>query len=457
MPTRPTVILMTSNGVGMGHMSRQLALALSGTHRFDAVVFSLSGALPRVAAAQAHGELPESAEREVRFEYCPSRASGWLPRSGVRAAARRRYPAYRWEPYLRDRLLALVDEVQASAVVFDGVVVYDGLRAALRQRPGLRSAWVRRGLWQPGVRAARLNAADDFDLVIEPGDHGGDRDRGPTRERGDAHATSPVSLTDVLAPSSRAEARLALGLPAEGNVLLLAPGSGALGSVDAIGRAVLDHLAPSRWTVAVTRQSISRHDIGAGDDRRVVILDDVYPLARHLAAFDAAVSASGYNAVHELIAAGVATALVPSIGHLTDDQAARTCGVAARGLALDASEDLLGSVNALLDDSTRSRLAQACVDAGPAAGGREAAALIASLASDGTPSRSAPNIPRPPRPIFDLRTPAPEGGSRSVVFTPSLRPSDLHGEHPIEHLLAGSSEDYRAARANAAEWVYRIS
>ena len=60
MPSPPVVIFMTSNGVGMGHLSRQLTLALSEPPREGSVIFSLSGALPRIMAASRSGELPEA-------------------------------------------------------------------------------------------------------------------------------------------------------------------------------------------------------------------------------------------------------------------------------------------------------------------------------------------------------------------------------------------------------------
>jgi len=67
----------------------------------------------------------------------------------------------------------------------------------------------------------------------------------------------------------------------------------------------------------------------------VVRLAPTYPIARRLAAFDAAVSAAGYNAVHELIAAGTPALYVP-IERQTDDQSARARAAEAQGLGLAA-------------------------------------------------------------------------------------------------------------------------
>src|SRR5699024_2524171 len=108
-----------------------------------------------------------------------------------------------------------------------------GLISAREHLPGLQFVWLRRGLWRPEAPAARLDLSRYFDATIEPGDVARDWDRGPTRERTDVERlTGPVSLTDVLDPLPRDEARRRLGLPPDRPILLLTPGSGVLASVD---------------------------------------------------------------------------------------------------------------------------------------------------------------------------------------------------------------------------------
>lgn len=462
MTDMPVVILMTSNGVGMGHLSRQLTVALSGPARFDSVVFSLSGALPRIMAADGGGQLPEARSRGLRYEFCPSRESGWLPAGGWQRRLRSQYRSYRWHPYLRDRLVALAAETQASAVVFDGVVPYEGLLWARAALPDVKFVWVRRGMWQPNAITKRLRHSHEFDLVIEPGDFGSAADRGPLAERTDATHVAPVSMLDVLAPSDRDEARAALGLPPDRPALLLAPGSGALGSIEATAARILAEVVSRgpEWVIAVTRQSIAQHRIGAVsgsiDPDSIVVLDDVYPLARHLHAFDAAVSAAGYNAVHEFLAGRVPTLLVPSVHHSTDDQAARARGVADRGAALLVADDQWeAAVAELLDEQVRHRLATNCAALEPAGGGRATADLISALAARGAPARTPHLARRPPRPWLDARTPAVIGSDTQPLFTEGITVADIRGDRPVEHLINGSSPPYRADRKRAASWLYR--
>ena len=457
MSSLPVVILMTSNGVGMGHLSRQLTISLSGPQQFQPVLFSLSGALPRIAAADRDGELPGSLDRAIRYEYAPSRESGWLPRRGWRRALRRRYRSYRWHPYLRDRLVSLAAETGASAVIFDGVVPYDGLLRARTLLPDLGFIWMRRGMWRPTAPSGQLAASERFDAVLQPGDFGGAADRGPLSERTDAEHIAPVSLTDVLPATTREEARTRLGLPADGPVLLLAPGSGALGSIEASAALVQQAVRESgpEWTVAVTKQAISRHNVSTASDR-VVALDDVYPLSRHMAAFDAAVSAAGYNSVHELLGAGVPTLFVPSVNHVTDDQGARAHGVAARGAAMVATsdDDVRHGIASLLTESRREELRGVCAVLEAPGGGREAARRIADLASVSAPTTLPVVRPRPSRPVVDARTRTGGDTGISLRFADEIAVKDVRARHPVEHLLPGGSTDYHLARERTAAWLY---
>jgi len=454
MPTRPVVIFMTSNGVGMGHLSRQLTTIISDEHRIKPVLFSLSGALPRIARSHSAGELPELHGSGIRYEYCPSRESLHLPAKGWRRKFRVFYRSYRWHPYLRDRLVALVEEVGARAVVFDGVVPYSGLLKARKRLPGVHFIWVRRGMWQKATPEHRLNLSKNFDLTIEPGDFAAAYDEGPTQQRNDAAKIAPISLTDVLIASTKNDARASLGLPTTGRILLLAPGSGALGSVkntiDAIRELVETH--HSSWCIALTRQAIARHDIKPG--RNLYVLEDVYPLARYLKAFDAAIGAAGYNSVHELLSARVPTLLVPSLNHATDDQRARAEGVAALGAALISRGNLETETADLLSDTVRFELRTACARLPSASGGREAAELIYEQARNACDYSKGRRPRAPKRPIIETRASIKRGDISDVLFTENVPENFLNEPIPVEHIISNSSTSYRKERQRIADWLY---
>jgi hypothetical protein len=291
---RTALLLVTSNGTGMGHLTRQTAVARAAAERADVTILSLSSGL-----SVLNGE-------GLRTEYLPSYQRPWMPRQD-------------WNDYLADRVVALVEELGADVVSFDGVAPYRGLALARRRLPGTAFAWFRRGMWRPGRNEAALRTEPFFDLIVEPGDLAADADSGATSRR-DATRVPPVSLLDVIEPLGRAEASAALGLDPSLPTALVTLGSGALGDTQGTGNAAMAVLLGAGYQVATTRAALASDD---HHDGRSHLLHEVYPLARYVRAFDLVVSAAGYNAVHEFVTAGLAVALVPNDETATDDQVAR--------------------------------------------------------------------------------------------------------------------------------------
>ncbi len=303
--TRPSVLLVTSNGTGMGHLTRQSAVARALDGRADVVVLSLSTGLPVIA------------EQGVRAEYLPSYHRPWMPRQD-------------WNVYLADRIVALATELRADVVAFDGVAPYRGLVLARRRLPSTAFVWFRRGLWRPGRNTAALRAEPFFDLVIEPGDLASAADAGATSSR-PALRIPPVSLLDVIEPLSRDDAAAALGLDPDRPTALVTLGSGGLGDTEDAGDAATAALAEAGWQIATTQGALAQT---ARTSEGVVLLTGVYPLAAYVLAFDLVVTAAGYNAVHEFVTAGIPTVLVPNDETATDDQVARARRLDADGVAV---------------------------------------------------------------------------------------------------------------------------
>lgn len=333
------VLFITSNGFGMGHLMRLLAVALGGADRLSPTMMSMSVALPVVTSMGVPGE------------YCPGPDRGWM--SGLR-----------WNNYLRDRITALAEEVAAEVLVFDGVAPYPGIRMARTRLPDVAFVWMRRGLWRPEVNDEQLAKSAHFDLIIEPGDLAGAADRGPIAGRDDAVRVPPISMLEVVPPEGRIEAAATLGLDPHRPTVLVSLGHGDIAEA---GRVVLSTLVEDpAWQIAVTRVATAQEHVPIVDRERIRELPGVYPLVRYLAAFDAVVSAAGYNAVHEFLTAGLPTLIVPNPATPTDDQVARADHLADTGLALsahlDEPEALTAAVRRLGDPAVRTALT-AAIDA----------------------------------------------------------------------------------------------
>ncbi|HPF81112.1 glycosyltransferase [Nostocoides australiense] len=347
-PGAERILLMSSNGAGMGHLTRLLAYAAHLPAEVEPYVLSLSQAVPVVA------------QFGYRYEYLPSHGA-----LGMTSAL--------WQPLFQERLIETVGRVRPRVVVFDGTHPYRGIDAAREVHPGVRWVWSRRGMWKPGLNGDQLAKSAWFDEVIEPGDMAAEADKGASATA-PAYRVGPVTLTDREDLLPRAEARAALGLPAEGRIGLISLGAGNINDTSRDIGAAAAALRAAGCAVAVTDVAIA-----AAAHASDVHLVRAYPLARCYAAFDLVVAATGYNSFHEVLRLGVPAILIPNAGTSLDDQAARATYAAQRGWAL--APEAGG-----LDDAVRTMLsygadmAAAAQHADPGNGARAAAERLLAVA-----------------------------------------------------------------------------
>ncbi len=434
----PAVLLVTSNGSGLGHLSRMTALARAlEDGDAEPVLASMSAALPLVLAATG-----------LRGEYIPGPVRSWIdPRV--------------WQRYAADRLVALAQEVDARCLVFDGVAPYPAILLARSRLPGVPFVWFRRGMWKAGTNRRALWTTPAFDLVVEPGDFCSAADVGPT-VTAEALRVPPVGLQPSWPPVERHEARERLGLAQDRPAALVTMGMSAGGDLAGPGNAAIAALLKDPdWQVAVTELPLRDSNPWLADAAPVVELRGVFPLAPVLGAFDLAVSGAGYNAVHELLSAGTPSLLIAK-RTATDDQEARAREAERRGWALTAGDDdpaRVGSqVARLLDPEVRERLRAACAALPPTDGASVAAAAIGDLlrAFPGHRETARERLVREfrlRRAAQVARRRAPWHPSTGFVLTSDPSVEALLGDHPVEHVLAGASGDYRAAREDIARSV----
>ena len=353
------VLFATSNGTGLGHLNRAMAIARRLPDGFEASMFTLSQAAPVVAA------------QGFEVDYL---ASYRRPASGTDRA---------WNLRLRAMLEQVIDERRPDLVVFDGVHPYRALTHVLSRRGAPPSIWCRRPMWRRGSAEAPLRRAGAFDAILEPGELAAMADRGPTVPvRSQAVRVNPIVLLDRDELLDRKRAAAELGLDPGRRTALVTLGQG--GEVDrAVARSLQALAADPEIQVAALQSSIAAGlEVPAG----VVRLRATFPMSRYFNAFDLAVAASGYNAFHELIAFGVPTLFVP-MPRDTDDQAARARWAAGEGMALAvggaADPDLDERIAELRDPAVADSLRRRCEQCFPGNGAADAAALVAALARGG--------------------------------------------------------------------------
>ena len=350
------VLFATSNGTGLGHLNRAMAIARRLPGGYEPSFFTLSQAAPTVAA------------QGYEIDYL---ASYRRPGSGTDRA---------WNLRLRAMLEQLVDEERPDAIVFDGVHPYRALTHVLSRSGAPPSVWSRRPMWREGSAQAPLHRTGAFDAVLEPGELAASADRGPTvPRRAEATRVRPIVLLDRGDLLHREAAAAELGLDPAKRTALVSLGQG--GQVDrAVARSLAALAAQPDLQVAALQSSLAAGlEVPAG----VVRLRATFPMSRYFNAFDLAIAASGYNAFHELIASAVPTLFVP-MPRDTDDQAARArwadregVGLAVRGADDPELDERIGR---LCDPGVGASLRERCEERFPGNGAAEAAALVAALA-----------------------------------------------------------------------------
>ncbi len=460
--SKPTIILATSNGVGMGHLARASAVALALKEVANPIIVSMAGGI---------AELPSY--MGIRCEYIPGRDRGWMSRE-------------KWDKYLRDRLLALIEETGATVLSFDGVVPYPGVIAAKNSNSHVALVWVRRGLWQKKPQRFILGLQSRMmDRIIEPGDIAREYDHGPTANRKDSVLTSPVSLFQPSQAMSRDDARKALGIDPHRPAVLVQLGTGDSDVNEKMSAALSGLLGWKDLQVVLTKAPTDKDGKSLAPNGLDIKVLRYFPLANVLHAFDAGVCATGYNGVHELLPAGLPTVFVSNIRG-TDDQEARARWCHDKGFALRADQsnlaDITEKVRQLQDSGTRERLSKKCKELPAALGGAEIAKILFELATKSNTNKPAKftytrliiqdHINRGLRHIANL------GLRRLALVYRFLHPhivvevvkntepifgdqTDaaqlrelIRGEARFEHLISNASDKYKTKRKEIAENAY---
>jgi spore coat polysaccharide biosynthesis predicted glycosyltransferase SpsG len=460
---KPTIILATSNGIGMGHLTRASAIASEIKEFANPIIVSMAAGVV---------EVPKIAG--VRFEYIPGRDRNWMGR-------------YQWDSYLRDRLVALMDETNAKIISFDGVVPYPGIIAIKSKRPEVKLVWVRRGFWQRTPQKYLLSLQSRMmDLIITPGDFGQSYDNGPTSTRNDSVVVNPISIFNPKKILSREKAREELGLDKNRPACLVQLGIGEADSNSKITAALSGLLGWKDLQVVLTKEPIDANGKNlapVGLDLRII---RYFPLANTLNAFDAAICAAGYNSVHEELAAKIPTLFVPNVRG-TDNQSARAKWAFDNQMALTVDQNNLNEieVNArkLQDQSLRQLLSSNCEKLPLTSGGQEVAEIFNKLLT--TPTKTGIGLPIT---LFGLRIRDIFGrGLRGFVYSLLqfitliyrwIKPHNkgkiaasnkleiyenedsevlrklIKSGDPFEHLVIGASPIYRNRRIEIATKAY---
>ena len=360
MIRRPRLLFYAVNGLGLGHVTRLLAIARK----------------VRTRLPEAEIVFLTSSEAEDVI-YREGFAAFKVPSKTLRAEAHLRPATYA-------RMLQTVT-LNLLAAFHPHVLIVDTFPAGVIQEllPVLR--WDSRKVFvfrvqRPEVATSPLvqNTLQLYDLALIP--HSKGEEDIPLPEGLESVWTGPILIRDKTETKPRPESRQILGLPPEKKVLYITFGGGGDKEMDTALQTSVETLANQpNLHLAVAKAPLYR---GQLLQRAGVTLVDHYPMAELYPAFDAALSATGYNTSMELLHHGIPTAFVP-FPRQVDDQLARAQAIEAEGAGIClphlTPSALLNALPRLLDETESRTLSTAGQNLVPESGTERATEAILRL------------------------------------------------------------------------------
>lgn len=350
------VMFIASNGVGVGHVSRLLAIA----RRMDT-------RMPLMFATQAQA-VPAIERLGYLAEYLPS--ANYV--GGDFAL---------WDQWFAHDLEALMDAYDPALVVYDGNNPSRGLMRAIAPRSDCGLAWIRRGMWGP-LNSPFIDNSRWFDLIVEPGELEGQADEGITAKRRDeAVPVAPIRLLNENELFPRAEAAKRLGLNPSKPSALIQLGAGYNRDVVTLVDNLITQLQRfEHLQICVAEWVNGPQPLNYWQG---VSYLRGYPLSQYFNAFDFSIAAAGYNTFHEVVNFDLPTIFIPNRHPSMDDQAGRSSLAQARQAAFELDEhdlsDLPDLVGLLMDPKARGFLATNSKSLHQANGAAVAAYLLTQL------------------------------------------------------------------------------
>lgn len=315
-------LLVTSNGAGLGHLTR-----------LNAVSQHLDGEVLFYTMSSAYRKLNKPKGSII---YFPS--YGDLGMNGND-----------WNRFFYPHFDAIVAEFQPDVIVFDGTYIYRPVTEVSREHE-IPLVWMQRGCWKPLVDSRsvqRHNAIDFCDAVVVPGDYGCtetvDSGSGLTPEY-----VGPIISTKSNERITREQAIEVLHLPKGKKFALIQVGAGVINETADLQSEAISAVSSlgEDWIPVLVKNPLQAQPL----DTRALLIEG-YPLAKYYSAFEFGIFAAGYNTVQESIAFELPAVFVPNLSTKTDDQARRAGSIESQNMGFMAT-DGLSLRNAIADISS---------------------------------------------------------------------------------------------------------
>lgn len=296
--SRDAILFMPTNGAGLGHLTRTLAIARR-VKRIDSekeIIFLSTS--PAMHLVLNEGFLGYHIPSKM---VCPSDMT-----------------ANQWNNLLKTHLKYILNLHDIKTVVFDGAYPYAGLITTMKEFENVRKIWVKRGQAKNNTEDIRKEKEKYFDKIIIPGEIVENK----RFLSGDKYFNSnPIIYLDKEELLDRDEVRRMWNIPDNKKLVYVQLGAGNIDDINSTLGMVMNELKKREDVIIVLGESIIGKRLNIDLDNLIIIRD--YPNSRYFKAFDLAISAVGYNTFHELLYFNVPSIFIPNMKTKTDDQLGR--------------------------------------------------------------------------------------------------------------------------------------
>ncbi|MFC5468815.1 glycosyltransferase [Cohnella suwonensis] len=334
-----TIIFVPTNGSGLGHLTRSLALARRMKKldkKLEIIFLSTSPAMHLIM-------------REGFLGYYHPAKSAFLQNITIA----------QWNELLGKQLSTILRIHRPNMLVFDGAFPYDGILSSFDEDDSLKKIWIRRTQNKIGPDEQTRNHYNMFDKIVVPGEAGSALRKG----NDEIHYCEPVIYLDRSELLSREAVRNEWRVKQDEKLVYIQLGAGNINDIHPVISMLLKVLKRRREIRIVLGESIIGKRLGFHNKNAMILRD--YPNSIYFNAFDLAISASGYNTFHELMYFGVPTIFVPNENTGRDDQVERAINASKAGAGICLKnpdyDDFAQAMEIGLDPSINQRMRKAAM------------------------------------------------------------------------------------------------
>ena len=353
------VLFFCTNGAGLGHLTRSLAVARR-IRRIDPALpiyfLTSSLAIPLIAR-----------ENMVGYHIPPQNEYG------------DQFNATAWNELLEQMLGTITAIHRPAILIYDGVSPYRGLLEIISQAGYAYTAMILRLRHKHDRLLSMVDKLQVFDELLFPSES--DITVPPEFTVLNHRVFDPIIYLDRDELLPRNVARQRWNIAPDRKVVYVQLGAGNINDSRKWVSAALSVLGPrSDVEVVLAESPISKHLYKSQPGAHIL---SQYPNSLFFNAFDLAIAAVGYNTFHELMHFGIPSVLIPNQQTVTDDQMGRARSaeeVSAARVALEPT-DLEGAISAFLQDDVRRQASRQARELVPNNGAMSVAQHILDSAS----------------------------------------------------------------------------